>query len=176
MRRSICDTIRRPRARAMLTALIAAILVIAPAASSWAANGALAPESTAVTTISSDQACAMIRRALHNLAKAERAQAFALDLDPDGHGDTAMVQAQLAILLERSDQLRDALRIVHQSGVAGDEGVVQCSAMGFRALVEAERLTTTVEEVLYGPNLANPLSGTNLRSDAAPTAAVPPAH
>ncbi len=174
MRRSIGITIRRPRAGALFAALVVATIAMSPGASSPAANDSLAPSASGVTKLSSDQACAMIRRSLHELAKAERQQAFALDLDPDGRGDTAMVQAQLAILLERSDQLRDALRIVHQSGVAGDENVERCSAMGLRALVEAQRLTTTVEEVLYGPNLGNPLAGTNLRSDAAPTAAVPP--
>jgi hypothetical protein len=176
MRRSSCHTIRRPGTGAILTALIVPMLAIAPATSSHAANNSPAPAAIAVTKISSDQACATIRRALRDLADAEHQQAFALDLDPDGRGDTAMVQAQLAILLERSDQLRSALRIVRQSGVAGDENVERCTAMGFRALVEAERLTTTVEEVLYGPNLDNPPSATNLRSDAAPTAVVPPKH
>jgi hypothetical protein len=174
MRRSIGKTIRRPRAGALVAALAVATIAMAPAASSPAANDSLAPPAIGVTKLSSDQACAMIRRALHGLARAERKQALALDLDPDGHGDTAMVQAQLAILLERSDELRDALRIVRQSGFAGDENVERCSAMGLHALVEAERLTTTVEEVLYGPNLGNPLPGTNLRSAAAPTAVVPP--
>jgi hypothetical protein len=174
MRRSIGSAIRRPRAGAWFAAVAVAIVAMAPGANSQAANDSPAPPAIAVTKITSDQACAMIRRALHYLARAEHEQAFALNLDPDGRGDTAMVQAQLAILLERSDELRDALRIVHHSGVAGDENVERCSAMGLRALMEAERLTTSVEEVLYGPNLGNPLPGTNLRSDAAPTAAVPP--
>jgi hypothetical protein len=149
---------------------------MAPGTTSHAANGSPANAAISATKITSDQACAMIRRALHDLAQAEHEQALALDLDPDGRGDTAMVQAQLAILLERSEKLRDALHIVHHSGVAGDENVKRCSAMGLRALAEAERLTTTVEEVLYGPNLGNLLPGTNVRSDAAPSAALPPKH
>jgi hypothetical protein len=166
--------VRRPRRRAVFAALVLPMPALALGLVSAAATESPAPTAISVTKVNGEQACAMIRRALHDLADAERKQALALDLDPDGRGDTAMVQAQLAILLERSDALRAALRIVHQSELARDENVERCSAMGFRALVEAERLTTTVEEVLYGPNLGNPLSGTNVRSDAAPTAAVPP--
>ena len=123
--------------------------------------------------ISSEQACAMIRAALRDLAKAEREQAFALDLDPGGRGNSPMVETQLALLLERSSRLREVLRTVRQSAAPADPRVEQCSKMGFRALVEAERLTTSVEEVLYGPSLGGPAPSTAVRSDAAPTASVP---
>lgn len=126
--------------------------------------------------MNAEQACGLIRGALHQLADAERKQAFALDLDSHGHRGSAMVQARLAILLDRSNRLRNALRVVHLSPVALDDEVKQCSAMGLHALVQAERLTTIVEEVLYGPNLGNPLPGATLRSDAAPTAAAPLEH
>jgi hypothetical protein len=123
--------------------------------------------------ISGEQACAMIRAALRDLAKAEREQAFALDLDPGGRGHSPMVEAQLAILLERSSRLREVLRTVRQSAAAADPRVEQCSQMGFRALVESERLTTSVEEVLYGPGLGGPAHNAAVTSDAAPTASVP---
>jgi hypothetical protein len=176
MRRSRHSSIRRPRAGAVLATVALSILAIASAAGFAAASDSPALPAISVTKMNSDQACAMIRRALHRLAKSERDQALALDLDPHGRGDTAMVQAQLAILLERSDELRNALRVVHQSAAAADDSVKRCSAMGLHALAEAEGLTTTVEEVLYGPNLRNPLPGVNLRSDAAPTAAAPRAR
>jgi hypothetical protein len=165
---------RRPGV--LIAALVGALVAVSPGPAVGTGWNAEAPAPSAIPgeKIDDEQACAMIRRALHNLATAERAQAFALDLDPDGRGDSAMVQAQLAILLERSDELRDALRVVRRSAVTHDERVVNCLAMGLSALAEAERLSTTVEEVLYGPDLGNPMPGANIRSDAAPTAVAPP--
>jgi hypothetical protein len=115
--------------------------------------------------MTSESACTAIRAALHDLAEAERNQAFALDLESGGHGRaTAMVEAALSGVLDRTDTLRAALRSVRQSAVARDPGVEQCMEMGFRSLVEAESLTTSVEQVLYGPNLSR--QAPPLRSDA----------
>ncbi|MGH7779204.1 MAG: hypothetical protein ACREQR_05190 [Candidatus Binataceae bacterium] len=83
-------------------------------------------------------------------------------------GSTPIVAAQLAKLLECSSALRDTLRTVRERAPAGDPRVEECKKMGFRALAESERLTTTVEEVLYGND-----SAAQVRSDAAPTAPVP---
>lgn len=76
-----------------------------------------------------------------------------------------MVATQLAKLLQCSEDLRDTLRTVRERTRAGDPRVEECMKMGFSALAEAERLTTTVEEVLYGNDPDAPL-----RSDAMRTA------
>lgn len=107
----------------------------------------------------------MIRAALRRLAHSEHEQAFALDLSAGEGGSTPMVATQLAKLLEQSAALRDTLRTVREHTRAGDPRVEECIAMGVKALAQAERLTTTVEEVLYGNN-----AGAPVRSDASPTA------
>ncbi|HUY28648.1 MAG TPA: hypothetical protein VMV27_14655 [Candidatus Binataceae bacterium] len=116
--------------------------------------------------LGAEQACESIRSALGRLAGAEHAQAFALDLSVGEGGSAPMVATQLARLLERSNDLRDILRNVRQDAPAGDPRVQDCMNMGVHALGEAEHLTTTVEEVLYGDDEPN----AQIRSDASPTA------
>jgi hypothetical protein len=148
---------------------LACVLTLAPRLAR--ADDAL-PEAGAMpqeSQLTPETACAAIHRALTQLAKAERDQAFALDLDAGG-GATTMVEARLATVLDRTNTLRAALRVVRQSTVARDPRSEQCMRMGFHALVQAEKLTTNVEEVLYGPNLSRAGPHAPLRSDAAPPA------
>jgi hypothetical protein len=119
-------------------------------------------------TLSAEQACDTIRFSLHKLAHAEHEQAFALDLSAGEGGATPVVAAQLAKLLECSSNLRDMLSSVRARTATGDPRVEECMKMGFHALVEAERLTTTVEEVLYGNE-----PGAQVKSDAMQTAPAP---
>lgn len=176
MRRAISQSIRHLCAGAAFFGMACGLLIVPPAVGRAAASEPAREPPVAIAKMNTEQACAMIRSALHQLAEAERKQAFSLDLYSHGHGGSAMVQARLAILLDHSNRLRNALRVVHMSPVARDDEVKRCSAMGLHALAQAERLTTTVEEVLYGPNLGNPLPGATLRSDAAPTAPARPEH
>ena len=96
-----------------------------------------------------DAACKQIKLALHALAAAEHDEAFALDLASAG-GSTAAVQARLSDLVERSQDLRIALRRVRLSKIAKDPRVEQCARMGYHALVTAEKLSSDVESVLFG--------------------------
>jgi hypothetical protein len=138
----------------------------------WSASIACAEPNSASTpvraTLSAEQACDTIRSSLHKLARAEHEQAFALDLSAGEGGSTPMVATQLAKLLECSNDLRDTLRSVRARTAAGDPRVEECKKMGFHALAEAERLTTTVEEVLYGNE-----PGPQVKSDAPQTAPAP---
>ncbi len=79
-----------------------------------------------------------------------------------------MVAARLSKLLQCSSDLRDTLRNVHARTALGDPRVEECMKMGFHALAEAERLTTTVEEVLYGNE-----PGAQVKSDAMQMAPAP---
>jgi len=125
--------------------------------------------------MSSEEACANIRQALNNLAEAEHAQAFALNLAPAQNGSTAMVETRLTAMLDRTSQLREALRIVRRDAAPHDPSVEQCTKIGFHALVEAEKLTTSVEEVLYGRDLGDSSAAAPVRSDAPPAVpAAPP--
>jgi len=121
--------------------------------------------SPARAALGAEQSCDLIRSALGKLARAEHEQAFALDLSAGEGGSTPVVATQLAKLLERSADLRETLRDVRARTPAGDPRVEECMKMGFHALAEAERLTTTVEEVLYGDD-----ANGQIRSDASPTA------
>jgi hypothetical protein len=95
-------------------------------------------------------ACTDIKTALHALADSEHAESLALDLASAGGNSTAIVAARLSTLLDRTNDLRGALRRVRQSAVARDPMVDQCTRMGFRALVISEKLSSDVETVLYG--------------------------
>ncbi|MGO9455241.1 MAG: hypothetical protein ACLQDV_29965 [Candidatus Binataceae bacterium] len=120
--------------------------------------------------MSSEEACATIREALNNLAEAEHAQAFALNLAPAQDGSTAMVKTRLTAMLDRTSRLRETLRIVRRDAAAQDPSVEQCTKIGLHALVEAEKLTTSVEEVLYGRDLKDTSAAAPVRSDAPPAA------
>jgi hypothetical protein len=95
-------------------------------------------------------ACDEIKTALHALADSEHAESLALDLASGGGNSTAIVEARLSVLLDRTQDLRVALRHVRQSAVARDPMVDQCTRMGFRALVISEKLSSDVETVLFG--------------------------
>lgn len=138
----------------------------------WSASIARAEPDSAPTparvTLSAEQACDAIRFSLHKLARAEHEQAFALDLSAGEGGSTPIVATRLAKLLECSSNLRDTLRSVRARTAAGDPRVEDCMKMGFHALADAERLTTTVEEVLYGND-----ASAQIKSDAMRTAPAP---
>ena len=95
-------------------------------------------------------ACTEIKTALHQLADSEHAESLALDLASSGGNSTAIVEARLSVLLDRTQDLRVVLRRVRQSPVARDPMVDQCTRMGFRALVISEKLSSDVESVLFG--------------------------
>ncbi|HKN14033.1 MAG TPA: hypothetical protein VJX68_12650 [Candidatus Binatus sp.] len=96
-----------------------------------------------------EAACGEIKTALHALADAEHDESFALDLAAGGGNSTAIVEARLSVLLDRTNDLRVTLRRVRQSAVARDPMVDQCTRMGFRALVISEKLSSDVETVLF---------------------------
>jgi hypothetical protein len=110
---------------------------------------ALAADLSAGPENGPEAACTEIKGGLHALADAEHEESFALDLAASG-GSTAIVEARLSALLDRTQDLRATLQRVRQSAVARDPMVEQCSRMGFRALVVSEKLTSDVETVLFG--------------------------
>jgi hypothetical protein len=95
-------------------------------------------------------ACTEIKTALHALAEAEHDESFALDLAAGGGNSAAIVEARLSVLLDRTNDLRAALKRARQSSAARDPMVDQCTKMGFRALVISEKLSSDVESVLFG--------------------------
>jgi hypothetical protein len=97
-----------------------------------------------------EAACSEIKTALHALADSEHAESLALDLASGAGNSTAIVEARLSVLLDRTNDLRVTLRRVRQSAVARDPMVDQCTRMGFRALVISEKLSSDVESVLFG--------------------------
>jgi len=112
-------------------------------------------------------ACGLIRHDLSRLAQAERDQAFALNLGAAPGSSTAMIEGRLAVMLDRTNRLRQNLREVRHNSVPHDPRVEQCTKMGFRALVEAERLTTSVEEFLNSHEIGEASTPRGFRSDAA---------
>ncbi len=98
---------------------------------------------------SAEAACAEIKNALHALADSEHDESLALDLATSG-GNLAIVEARLSALLDRTQDLRVALKHARHSAVARDPMVDQCTRMGFRALVVSEKLSSDVETVLFG--------------------------
>ena len=107
-----------------------------------AADLAPGPESGA------EAACTEIKTALHALADSEHAESLALDLAAEG-GSAAIVEARLSALLDRTQDLRAALKRARQSKAAREPMVDQCTRMGFRALVISEKLSSDVETVLF---------------------------
>jgi hypothetical protein len=97
-----------------------------------------------------EDACRQIKTALHSLADAEHDESLALDLAANGGNSAAIVEARLSVLIDRTNDLRAALRRVRQTAVARDPMVEQCTRMGFRALVVSEKLSSDVETVLFG--------------------------
>jgi hypothetical protein len=96
---------------------------------------------------SPEAACTEIKTALHALASAEHDESFALDLASSGGNSAGIVEERLSVLLDRTQDLRVALR--HAGAVARDPMVDQCRRMGFRALMNSEKLSSIVEGVLF---------------------------
>jgi hypothetical protein len=117
--------------------------------------------------------CIEIKNALHRLADSEHDEALALALASNGGNSTAIVAARLSVLLERTSDLRVALKHARHSSVARDPIVEQCMRSGYRALVISEKLSSDVETVLYGS--ADSLAAGPTVRPAAP-AASPPAR
>ena len=129
---------RRSALRSGLTAAI----VIAALAGAW--GFAFCGDSS---ELSAETACNEIRSSVSSVARAERAEADALQLAGEG-GDLASVANQLDQLLGRVGVLRDTLRKVSHSRLTHDPDVANCLTLGYRALYEAEKLTTEVEQIL----------------------------
>ena len=96
-----------------------------------------------------DAACTEIKSALHALGDAEHDESFALDL-VGGANSTAIVEARLSVLIDRTQDLRAMLARMRQSAIARDPAAQECIQMGFHALVISEKLSSDVETVLYG--------------------------
>jgi hypothetical protein len=133
-----------------LTILAIAVTLSATLLLSATLPTALAADSSEPLDLGAEGACAQIKTALHALASAEHDESIALDLAANGGHSTAIVEARLSVLLDRTQDLRASLRRVRQSKVARDPMVDQCTRMGFRALVISERLSSDVESVLFG--------------------------
>jgi len=118
---------------------VAVIVLIAAAAS----TGIGADKSG----LSAENACAEIRSGVSGLARAERAQADALQLAGNG-ADMAPVASHLHRLLGKVADLRATLHKISQSRLTHDPDVANCLKLGYRALYEAEKLTTEVEQIL----------------------------
>ncbi len=130
---------------------------------------------TPVSPETAEEACAAIRTALNELAKAERAQAFALSLGSTRESSTTLIEARLAAVLDRTRRLRNVLRQVRDKASRRDSRIEQCTKMGYHALVEAEKLTTNVEELLRNrENGEASLPAGPVRSDAGPAPAAQP--
>lgn len=112
-------------------------------------SASLAADSGDIEPYSPEKACTAIKGGLRELADAERGEALALDLTTDAT-TAAMAEVRLNALIDRSQQLRATLAAVRMSSVARDSEVGQCVAMGFHSLASAEKLSSDVEEILYG--------------------------
>ncbi len=129
----------RPR---VICLLLAGALALA-ALTNVSRSSAIAAQSQ----ITGDEACAEVRVEIAHLAKAERAQADALQLARNGN-DFAPVANQLHQVLDRSAELRTTLRNLGESKLARDAAVANCLKLGNQTLIEAEKLTTEVEQIL----------------------------
>jgi hypothetical protein len=99
------------------------------------------------TRLGSEAACSEIRASISRLAQAERRQAFALRLMPKA-GPTPMVAARFSELRSRIEDLRGVLTRVRQAVPHNDEYVNRCVTLGFRSLVEAEEVSSTVGDMV----------------------------
>ena len=123
--------------------LAVAVAILAAIQSTRAADLSPGPENDA------GAACTEIKTALHALAAAEHDESLALDLAAEGGSAAVVVEARLSALLDRTQDLRAALKRARQSAVAREPMVDQCTRMGFRALVISEKLSSDVETVLF---------------------------
>ncbi len=101
-------------------------------------------------------ACPEISRAVERVAVAEHQQSFALDLyakpdegSPPHPGALPAVEARLAEMLARIDELRTVLtRVRAAPGASGDRIVRECLEVGESALKQGERVGSEVERVV----------------------------
>ena len=126
------------------------------------------PKSESPSSETAEDACASIRRELNRLAQAERDEAFALNLGAPPGSSTAMIETRLAAVLDRTRRLRETIREVRRRNTGHDPRIEQCTKMGSQAVVEAQKLTSSVEELLHARETAG--SGGTLKSDEAPAA------
>ena len=122
-----------------------------------------------------EAACAEIKSALRALADCGTRRIVGARSCVERGNSTAIVAARLSVLLDRTQDLRVALRHVRQSAVARDPTVDQCTRMGFRALVMSEKLSSDVETVLFGGD-DSVAQAPEIKSDSAAPAASPPAR
>ena len=127
--------------RSLILAVVALSPIFAPI------DCALGQTGNQTGALTAYQACADIRGALSALAKVEREQALALSLNPRG-SSTAAIEIKLNDLMERTQQLRDALKAARTSSTARDPHLEQCIAAGFAALVDAEKLSSQVQAIV----------------------------
>jgi hypothetical protein len=123
---------------------VLAVLLFVPPQHARAADSSPGPEN------GPEAACTEIKNALHALGDAEHDESFALDLASGGGNSSAIVEARLSVLLDRTQDLRVALEHARHGASARDPMVDQCTRMGFRALVISEKLSSDVEGVLFG--------------------------
>ena len=150
------------------------LIIVAALSFTSGAFAADTPGSQASPSESAEDGCAAIRHALSRLAEAERSQALALNLASTPGSSTAPVEAHLATLLDRIKALRETLNHVRKSAPARDTRIEQCSKMGFHALDDAEKLTSSVEELLGSREAAENSAEGPVRSGAAPAGSAPP--
>jgi hypothetical protein len=130
-----------------LVALVALLAVLAAPAAALAE-----------TSVADNDDCARIQNAVTSLAQAERREAENLHLLAHGAA-LPIVEGGLEKVLERTSALRGLLREVRLKPVAAQPEVANCVTQGYRALYEAERLSSDLEGVvmeLRGYPLAAP--------------------
>jgi hypothetical protein len=123
--------------------VLVAVAVLGTFQTSLAAESSRSPDNDA------ESACTEIKNALHALGESEHNESLALALSGGGNS-TAIVEARLSVLLDRTQDLRVALKHARASADARDPMVDQCMRMGYRALVISEKLSSDVESVLFG--------------------------
>ncbi|MGD0074682.1 MAG: hypothetical protein ABSD31_10120 [Candidatus Binataceae bacterium] len=115
------------RRRALRSGVIAVMLIALIAGASGVATAADQSE------LSGETACSEIRSEVSRMAKAERAEADALQLAGKG-GDLAPVASQLNELLAKIAVLRGTLHKISQSRLTKDPDVANCLKLGYQAL------------------------------------------
>jgi len=123
--------------------VLVAVAVLITFQTALAADLSPGPENDA------EAACTEIKTSLHALAASEHNESLALALSGGGNS-TAIVEARLSVLLDRTQDLRAMLARMRQSAIARDPAAQECIQMGFHALVISEKLSSDVETVLYG--------------------------
>ncbi len=126
-----------------VTAVIATLTVVILAATLLAPVAVRAEQET----LGSEAACSLVRASMRRLAKAERNQALALHLMPEGK-PTPMAQARFTELEAEIADLRKVLKRVREDAQPGDQYVTRCVDMGFSSLIEAEALVNRLRPLV----------------------------